>query len=79
MRRQLQRTVEAAERQNRAAWLASLTTEHRAVHERITANPFGGLCSECMQAGARQLGELMGRVLTSMQPSRVGLGDSNDQ
>jgi hypothetical protein len=44
-RRYLERNAAAGEEQEHARWLASLTPEHRAVHDR------GIPCGECVRAG----------------------------
>lgn len=62
MRHQLARTTEAAERHERKRWLASLTPQHRRVHE----GPWQPFCRECTNANLREMNRIM---LAAMRPA----------
>lgn len=63
MRRAHQRTCDTAAAAERRVWLASLTPEHRELHERA----LGGLCSECM---AQALNEANAKVRAAAESIR---------
>jgi len=59
MRNARDRIAERERRHERADWLASLTPEHRAVHER----GLGPLCEPCLTAAMQRAGRVAAAAL----------------
>lgn len=77
MRHQLRRACEAQERASEAAWLAAITPEHRALHER---RPPPTICGACLNAAMAQMGESL-RAMTqradAMRAARLAAAEKD--